>query len=67
MSKRTTDSLVFGLVLLALGTVFLLWNFGVDISIWPFIAKYWPVILIVFGVLKVKRALEQRMGSNESA
>ena len=65
--KRTADSLVFGLILLALGTVFLLDNFGIDIEVWKLLAKYWPVILIVFGALKVRRALAQRMESNEGA
>lgn len=65
--KRSADSLVFGLILLAMGTVFLLDNFGFDIEIWKLIAKYWPVILIVFGALKIRRALAQRMESNEGA
>ncbi len=48
MSKRKTDSLFWGIVLLVIGFVFLLNNLGVDISIGE-ILKFWPVILIYFG------------------
>ncbi len=48
MSKRKSDSLFWGIVLLVLGFVFLLDNLGVDISIGD-ILKFWPLILIYFG------------------
>lgn len=67
MSKKATDSLVFGTVLLLLGTAFLLDNFGFDIELSAIFARYWPVILIAFGAMKVKRALQQRMDGNEGA
>ncbi len=68
MSKlRSIDSLVFGIVLLLLGTVILLQNLGVDFDLWYYVAKFWPMILIVYGLLKVMRALQQRTGGNESA
>lgn len=67
MSKRTSDSLVFGIVLLVLGTAFLLRNFFPDINVWPTIARFWPLILIVFGIFKIKRALAQRAGRDETA
>ena len=68
MSKlRSIDSLVFGAVLLLLGTVILLYNFGIDIDFWSYVAKYWPMILIVYGLLKIARALQQRTNGNESA
>ena len=48
MSKRKSDSLFWGIVLLVIGFVFLLENLGVDISIGE-ILKLWPLILIYFG------------------
>ncbi len=46
--RKRTDSLFWGIVLLLIGTIFLLNNLGVDISIGK-ILKFWPVILIYFG------------------
>jgi len=68
MSKvRSAESLVFGIVLLALGTLFLLDNLGWDIDFWRYVAKFWPLVLIVFGVIKIRRAVQQRMARNEGA
>ncbi len=68
MSKKTSaDMLIFGLVLLALGTVILLENFGVDLHLWSVVAKWWPLILILFGALKIKRALQERSERDASA
>ncbi len=46
--RKRTDSLFWGVVLLVIGTIFLLRNLGVDISIGK-ILKFWPLILIYFG------------------
>ncbi len=67
MSKRTSDSLIFGIVLLVLGTAFLLRNFVPELNFWPYIAKFWPLILIGFGLIKIRRALAQRANRNETA
>ncbi len=67
MSKKASaDVLVFGFALLALGTVFLLENFGVELHMWGLVAKWWPLILILFGALKIKRALQERSERNAS-
>ncbi len=50
MAKRAWDSLIFGLILLTLGILFLLNNFGYRISVWDIVAKYWPVLLILLGL-----------------
>ena len=47
MSPRSN---VAAFVLIALGTLFLLSNFGVIPHIGALIAKWWPAILIVVGV-----------------
>lgn len=50
MSKRKQESLFWGLVLLIVGVLFMLDNFGVDIDVWDIIGDFWPTILIVIGV-----------------
>ncbi|MEW6364000.1 MAG: DUF5668 domain-containing protein [Acidobacteriota bacterium] len=68
MSKKASaDVLVFGLALLALGTVFLLENFGVELHLLSVVAKWWPLILILFGALKIKRALQERSERDASS
>lgn len=42
-----------GLILIALGVIFLAENFYPEFSAWRLIARYWPVILIVVGVKKL--------------
>lgn len=49
MAKRW-DSLIFGLILLIIGILFLLSNFGYRINVWNVIEKYWPVLLILLGL-----------------
>lgn len=49
MAKRW-DSLIFGLILLIVGILFLLSNFGYRINVWNVIEKYWPVLLILLGL-----------------
>ena len=50
MSKRKQESLFWGLVLLIVGVLFMLDNFGVDIDVWDIIGDFWPTILIVIGI-----------------
>jgi hypothetical protein len=53
MSKRKQESLFWGLVLLIVGALFMLSNFGMDIDIWDFIGDFWPTILIVIGLKNI--------------
>ncbi len=49
------------IVLIALGVLFLLSNFGLLPRLWPLLAQWWPVILIVVGIsMLVKRSRESR-------
>jgi len=48
---KRRDPLAWGLILIAIGFIFLLHNF--DINIWDSIARLWPVILIVWGFWKL--------------
>jgi len=50
--RRKVGGLVWGLVLLAIGFLFLLNNLGyVDYDLWDLIFTFWPLILIVIGVI----------------
>ncbi len=53
MAPRTRSGvLTAGLILIAIGVLFLLNNFY-EISAWRLIARFWPVILIVIGLRKL--------------
>jgi len=60
MVKRSWDSLIFGLILLILGILFLLSNFGYRIDVWDVIKKYWPVLLILLGLKYLIAGLKKR-------
>ena len=57
-AQRKRDSLVWGVILIALGTIFLLDRLGLDA--WDAVWKFWPVILIVWGASKVLDGLKER-------
>lgn len=46
-------ALSFGLFLIALGVVFLLEMWSPAFSAWRIIATYWPVLLIIVGLVKL--------------
>lgn len=52
-TRRLEGALVAGLILIALGVLFLAENFYPGFSAWRLIAHYWPVILIVVGLKKL--------------
>jgi hypothetical protein len=55
MSRQTRSGLLTaGLILIAIGVLFLLNNFY-DISAWRLLARYWPAFLILIGVRKLYR------------
>jgi DUF4097 and DUF4098 domain-containing protein YvlB len=52
---------VFGaLLLIAIGALFLYANLNPDFTAWPFIAKYWPVLIIFWGLSKLSDYLMLR-------
>ena len=57
-SKTRSDSLVWGIILIVVGAIFLLQQFDVDIfdQVW----RFWPVILIVWGANKLWLGLKER-------
>jgi hypothetical protein len=48
--KRRSGSLGFGVVLIALGLLFLISNLMPRFDPWPMMERYWPAILIVLGI-----------------
>ena len=54
MSARSHGgALTAGLILIALGLIFLTENLYAPFSAWRLIARYWPVILIIIGLRKI--------------
>ncbi len=58
MAKKQRNALGWGIVLIIIGLIFLLENF--DIDIWDFIARLWPVALIIWGAWKLYFGLKDR-------
>jgi hypothetical protein len=54
MSARPLGgALTAGLILILIGTIFLIENFYAPFSAWRLIARYWPVILIIVGLRRL--------------
>ncbi|MBC7361021.1 MAG: hypothetical protein H5U06_01860 [Candidatus Aminicenantes bacterium] len=51
MSKKHRDNLIWGIILIVLGGIFLLENAGIDA--WEILFKLWPLILIFWGASKL--------------
>jgi len=53
--QKRKDPLIWGILLITLGVLFLL-----NIDIWYVLAHFWPVILIIWGALKLYHGLKDR-------
>jgi lia operon protein LiaF len=53
MSRKKQEQLFWGVVLLIVGALFMLDNFGVDIDLWDIIGEFWPLILIGIGLKNI--------------
>ncbi len=60
---RRRKSYAGAVVLILIGVIFLLHNFGV-VSAWQFYARWWPLIIILVGVIKL---IEYYQAKNENA
>src|SRR5688572_28307121 len=49
---RSAGSFFWGFILIGVGLIFLLRNLGYEIPIWTGVARYWPILLIVWGLIK---------------
>jgi len=50
---RSAGSLFWGFILLAAGGLLLARNLGYPIPLWSGIARYWPAVLIIWGLFKM--------------
>lgn len=53
MSRSNRDTLVWGVIILVIGSLFLLRNVGVNIRVWELLGTYWPAVLILIGVKNI--------------
>ncbi|MCU0235519.1 MAG: DUF5668 domain-containing protein [Acidobacteria bacterium] len=53
MANTKKESLFWGLIILVLGMLFLLKNFGLEINVWHLLGKYWPLILVYIGLKNI--------------
>lgn len=63
--NKRRDTLVWGVILITLGFIFLLESFHVEI--WHYVWRFWPVILIVWGIDKLSIGLKERKAREEEA
>lgn len=56
--RRRHEPLVWGIILIVLGLIFLLQNIEVDV--WDFVARLWPTILIAWGAWKLYFGITER-------
>ena len=52
-SQRYRPSLAGPIVLIAIGALFLLRNFGVHVPVWHIFGRFWPLLLIIWGVIRL--------------
>lgn len=64
-AKKQQGNLVWGIILVILGLIFLLENLGYDI--WEYVGKLWPLILIIWGISKLQAAFGARAGKTPEA
>jgi lia operon protein LiaF len=56
MSDKHRGSWLVGIILILIGTIFLLKSLGIiQITIWEIFRTYWPVALILLGVSIIMR------------
>ncbi|MEW5901980.1 MAG: DUF5668 domain-containing protein [Acidobacteriota bacterium] len=58
MAKKQRDALAWGIILIVIGFIFILENF--DVEVWDFVARLWPLILIVWGAWKLYFGIKER-------
>jgi hypothetical protein len=61
--QKHRDSLIWGVILIVLGGIFLLEQFHIDV--WDHVWRFWPVILIVWGANKLFLGLKERSARPE--
>jgi hypothetical protein len=62
--QRHRDSLVWGIVLIVVGGIFLLETFHVEV--WHYVWRLWPLIFIAWGGSKLYYGLKDRRAREEA-
>ncbi|MBN1571058.1 MAG: hypothetical protein JXA73_24695 [Acidobacteria bacterium] len=52
-ARSYSGALTAGLILIALGVIFLIEGFYAPFSAWQLLARYWPIIPIIIGLKKI--------------
>lgn len=64
---RHRRSLAGPLILIIIGVVFLLHNFGMRIPVWHLFGRFWPLLLILWGVIRlIEYSVAPRYGYGRS-
>ncbi len=58
---------VWALILIAIGVIFLLQNFNPAVHPWKIVARYWPVLIIVWGISKLIDYVQARAHPESAA
>jgi hypothetical protein len=58
MARKQRSALAWGIILIVIGLVFILENFGVDA--WANLFRLWPLILIAWGAWKLYFGIKER-------
>jgi DUF4097 and DUF4098 domain-containing protein YvlB len=53
-------SFFWALILIAVGVIFLLQNFNPAVHPWEIVARYWPLLIIIWGISKLADYLQAR-------
>jgi len=66
MTRRISGTIFWGLVFVAVGALFLARNLGYPVPLWTVFARYWPVLLIVWGLFKLVDAFRMEPAEKKS-
>jgi hypothetical protein len=58
VAKKNRDALAWGIILVVIGAILLFGN--LDLDIWNYTARLWPLILIFWGGWKLYYGLQER-------
>ena len=64
-NSKHRDSLVWGLILVVLGLLFLLDNLDLNVDVWHILSNFWPVVLIAWGAWKLFLGLKEKEEARE--
>jgi len=64
---KRKDTLIWGIILIAIGLLFLLDNIDIHIDVWHYLANFWPIILILWGGWKLYLGLQEARHKDEPA